>query len=168
MEQQIRALKAEGSSVREIARELGLSRMKVHRILMASPPVPAVGAVPADPILAEQTREYLERHGVSAAEAAAHLGVPVDSVEGGLLNELEWYRLQALAVSPAARAQARVSVSALAEPMPAHVRDDRIVEFRSEGWSLAAIGAEVGMTKGAVSRALERIYDGRPGQQPRG
>ena len=54
------------------------------------------------------------------------------------------------------------------DPVPAHVRDERIVELRREGWSLAQIGAELSMTKGGVSRALERIYDGRPGQQPRG
>jgi hypothetical protein len=50
------------------------------------------------------------------------------------------------------------------QEMPAHVRDDRIVELRREGWTLQQIGDDVGMSKGAVSRALERIYAGRPGQ----
>ena len=67
VEQRIRAMRAEGFSVREIARELGLSRMKVHRSLASSRPV---AAVPADPILALLTEADLAHLGVSAADVA--------------------------------------------------------------------------------------------------
>jgi hypothetical protein len=43
----------------------------------------------------------------------------------------------------------------------------RIVALRREGFTLAQIGDEVDTSRGAVSRALERIAAGRPGQQPR-
>jgi hypothetical protein len=43
------------------------------------------------------------------------------------------------------------------EPLPAHVRDARIVELRHEGWTLADIGAAVHMSEGGVSRALQRL-----------
>ena len=63
MENKIRALRAEGLSVREIARELGLSRMRVHRVLSASAPVPSVPAITTsvnigadDPVLSLLTR----------------------------------------------------------------------------------------------------------------
>jgi hypothetical protein len=102
VEQGIRALRAEGFSVREIARELGLSRMKVHRVLMASaaaaadepPPVPVVSD---DPILALLTEADMAWLGVSAADAAAGLdplqryrmlGLPAGSKAGDAARKL--------------------------------------------------------------------------------
>lgn len=46
----------------------------------------------------------------------------------------------------------------------AQVRDKRIVVLRQAGWSLAAIGAEVGMRKQSVADALKRIAEDRPGR----
>jgi hypothetical protein len=43
-------------------------------------------------------------------------------------------------------------------------RDKRIVTLRQAGWSLAAIGAEVGMGKQGIADALKRIAEGRPGR----
>jgi orotate phosphoribosyltransferase-like protein len=55
VENRIHALHAEGFSIREIARELHLSRMKVHRVLMASADdmtnSPSSPAVADDPVL---------------------------------------------------------------------------------------------------------------------
>ena len=43
------------------------------------------------------------------------------------------------------------------EAMPAHVRDNRIVALRAEGWTLADIGSAVNMSEGGVSRGLVAI-----------
>jgi Helix-turn-helix domain of resolvase len=91
VEHQIRAMRAEGFSVREIARELGLSRMKVHRKLIASPAVP----VPADSVLAVLTEPD-----------RAHLGVTAGAVAGGL-SKLDRYRMLGLPQGSAAGDAAR-------------------------------------------------------------
>jgi hypothetical protein len=46
----------------------------------------------------------------------------------------------------------------------AQQRDKRIVALRHAGWTLAQIGADVGMGKQGVSDALKRIAAGRPGR----
>jgi len=46
----------------------------------------------------------------------------------------------------------------------AQERDKRIVALRRAGWTLAQIGADVGMGKQGVSDALKRIASGRPGR----
>jgi len=46
----------------------------------------------------------------------------------------------------------------------AQQRDKRILALRQAGWTLAAIGADVGMGKQGVSDALKRIAAGRPGR----
>jgi hypothetical protein len=101
VKQQIRALKAEGFSVREIARELGLSRMKVHRMLAALPPAdignsPNIEtAVPADPTVALLTEADMAWLRVSAAEVSRGL------------NALERYRIMGLPAGSAAGDEAR-------------------------------------------------------------
>jgi hypothetical protein len=47
--------------------------------------------------------------------------------------------------------------------LPAGERDRLIVALRKQGWSLARIGRRVGMSRGGVLRALERIERGDPG-----
>ena len=80
-------MRDEGFSVREIARELGLSRMKVHRVLMASPTVPSVSD---DPLVALLTEADV-----------AHLGLSAADVAGGL-NALQRYRMLGLPTGSAA------------------------------------------------------------------
>jgi hypothetical protein len=63
-------MKAEGFSIREIARELGLSRIRVHRVLSASPPTDCT-AISGDPILSLLTDADLAHLGLSAADVAA-------------------------------------------------------------------------------------------------
>jgi hypothetical protein len=46
-------------------------------------------------------------------------------------------------------------------------RDRLIVSLKRKGWSAARIAGRVGMSKGGVQFALERITDGRPGRDPR-
>ena len=46
-------------------------------------------------------------------------------------------------------------------------RDAKIVQLRKAGYSMRAIGKEVGLSPGGVHAALERIADGRPGNGPR-
>jgi hypothetical protein len=78
VEQQIRAMSAEGFSVREIARELGLSRMRVHRMLTASPSVPAVpssAAADGDPVVALLTPADLACLGVTAGDVVCGISV---------------------------------------------------------------------------------------------
>ena len=167
-----------GESVRQIAAAIELSKSYVHKILarLRSVPDQPVGDGCGDPILVLLTDQDL-----------AHLGVSDADVSNGL-SALERYRILGLPAGSAAGDAGRAlfdhahggdgwaqwlaagaDTAAVAfDPVPAHVRDSRIVELRCAGWTLAQIGAELGMTKGGVSRALERIYDGRPGQQPRG
>jgi transcriptional regulator with XRE-family HTH domain len=85
MEERIRALRSEGLSIREVARELGINRGKVHRVLMAEPSpaaAPAASAQPADAVLGPLSERDLE-----------WLGLSVDEATGGL-NELNRYRLR--------------------------------------------------------------------------
>jgi hypothetical protein len=130
----------------------------------------------ADPVLALLTEVDLEHLGVSAAEVAGGLtaldryrimGLPPDSAAGDAARGLFDHGRGGDAWTAWLHA-GRSPVKVAAEPVPAHVRDERIIELRREGWTLQQIGDDVGMSKGAVSRALERIYSGRPGQQPRG
>jgi hypothetical protein len=52
--------------------------------------------------------------------------------------------------------------------MTAPERDAKIVELYGKGWSLRRIARVVGMrSPGSVSRALNRISEGRPGRDPR-
>lgn len=44
--------------------------------------------------------------------------------------------------------------------LPAHVRDEQIVQLKRRGWSNAKIGRAVGMTESGVRRAWERIRSG--------
>jgi hypothetical protein len=165
-----------GESVRQIAAAMELSKSYVHKILarLRSVPDQPVGDGCGDPIVALLTDADL-----------AHVGVSAADVSSGL-SALERYRIMGLrsAAGDAARelldhgrggdawaqwlAAGADAAAVASDPVPGHVRDDRVVELRRDGWTLAQIGAELGMTKGGVSRALERIYDGRPGQQPRG
>lgn len=46
-------------------------------------------------------------------------------------------------------------------------RDRLIVALRRKGWSATRIAARVGMTRGGVQFALERIAEGRPGRERR-
>ena len=173
-EQRICAMRAEGFSVGR-SPGVGFVADEGAPVLMASPAIAAVAAVPADPIVALLTEADM-----------AHLGSAGDVVGG--LTALERYRVLCLPAGSAAGDAARAlfdhgrggdawrewlhagqePVPVAGDPMPAHVRDGRIVELRREGWSLAQIADALSMTKGGVSRALDRIYDGRPGQQPRG
>jgi DNA-binding CsgD family transcriptional regulator len=170
-------MKAEGFSVREIARELGLSRMKVHRALSASPAAPAADAVPAvsdDPIMSLLTEADLECLGVSAA----------DLVVG--LSALDKYRCLGLSSAAGERARALFDhgrgrdawsrwlhaaegwVPVAGEPMPPAVRDRRIVELRRDGWTLAQIADALDLSEGGVSRAITRLaVDGGPGRTSR-
>jgi transcriptional regulator with XRE-family HTH domain len=87
MEQRIRAMRAEGFSIREIARELGVSRMRVHRVLMSqqSPAVPTAAVAGStsvvDAVVGPLSERDLDWLGLSAAEAA------------GGLSALDRYRL---------------------------------------------------------------------------
>ncbi len=169
MEERIRALSAEGLSIRQIARQLGINRGRVQRMLAASPPPARSGstvvALDSDPITSLLTAAEWARLGVSGGGARG-------------LNVLERYRLMGLPVGSAAGDAVRLlfdhgrntaafdewvflgageSVPVPGEPMPGHVRDDRIVALRAEGWTLADIGAAVNMSEGGVSRALQRL-----------
>jgi DNA-binding NarL/FixJ family response regulator len=52
--------------------------------------------------------------------------------------------------------------------MTAPERDAKIVELANRGWTMARIAKAVGMSRGGVEFALERIAEGRPGRDPRG
>jgi hypothetical protein len=52
--------------------------------------------------------------------------------------------------------------------LPAGERDRLIVALRARGWTLARIGARVGMSRQGVAFALERIKRGDPGVDRRG
>jgi transcriptional regulator with XRE-family HTH domain len=102
VEKRIRALRAQGLSIREIARELGLSRMRVQRVLASSPAVPLVPAdgdsasVAGDPVVSLLTDADLARLGVSRAVMAA-----------GELDALTRYRMLGLPAGSAAGEAAR-------------------------------------------------------------
>jgi Homeodomain-like domain len=105
VEQQIRALKAEGFSVREIARELGLSRMKVHRVLAAPPAT----AVPVSAELSESGQSHVAPDPILSllTEAdMAHLHVEAADVAAGL-DALTRYRMMGLPPGSAAGDAAR-------------------------------------------------------------
>jgi transcriptional regulator with XRE-family HTH domain len=167
-----------GESVRQIAAAMELSKSYVHKILarLRSVPDQPVGDGCSDPIVALLTEQDL-----------AHLGVSAADVSSGL-SALERYRILGLPAGSAARDAARElfdhgrggdawrqwmdagpdPVPVAGEPMAAHVRDERMVELRRDGWTLQQIADALNMTKGGVSRAIERVYHRRPGQQPRG
>ena len=49
-------------------------------------------------------------------------------------------------------------------PMPPVERDRMILRLRRAGWSYKRIGQRVGMSESGVSRAVQRIRDGRFGE----
>jgi DNA-binding NarL/FixJ family response regulator len=51
--------------------------------------------------------------------------------------------------------------------MTAPERDATIVSLYEKGWSVTRIAKAVGMSRGGVEFALERIVEGRPGRDPR-
>ena len=99
MEERIRALSAEGLSIRQIAAELRINRGKVHRVLAASTDASSGSAVAAvdtvDPILLLLTEAD-----------SAHLGFSADDVAAGL-SMLERYRVLGLPSGSAAGEAAR-------------------------------------------------------------
>jgi hypothetical protein len=158
-----------GESVRQIAAAMELSKSYVHKILarLRSAPDQPGGDGCSDPIVVLLTEQDL-----------AHLGVSDADVSNGL-SALERYRILGLPAGSAAGDAGRTlfdhgrggdgwaqwlaagadAAVVASYPMPAHVRDERIVELRGKGWTLAHIGAELGMTKGGVSRALLRLSE---------
>ena len=53
------------------------------------------------------------------------------------------------------------------EPMPAYQRDRLIVALRRKGWTLRTIAHHPNMSKSGVANSLQRIAEGRPGNDPR-
>ncbi|WP_155769045.1 hypothetical protein [Mycobacterium asiaticum] len=177
-------MRAEGFSFREIGLELGIDKMKVHRILKSAPPVPedrisdpTVAAAPADGddlggdaepgdplILSWLSAADLELLGVSAGDLAGQRGDPLHCYRMlGLIHTERGRRERArltgrqwvLWLLRESGAADRVGSDG---PTPQHVRDARIVELKRSGWTLEAIAREVGLSgKGAVSNALARI-----------
>jgi IS30 family transposase len=47
-------------------------------------------------------------------------------------------------------------------------RDELIVKLHRKGFSQAKIAHRLGLTQQAISKALRRIAEGRPGRDPRG
>jgi hypothetical protein len=48
--------------------------------------------------------------------------------------------------------------------LPAHVRDEKILQLKRLGWTHARIGKAVGMSESGVRRALARIRAGGFGE----
>jgi DNA-binding NarL/FixJ family response regulator len=46
-------------------------------------------------------------------------------------------------------------------------RDAEIVRLHKAGWTRRRIAARLGMSQGGITYALERIAEGRPGNDPR-
>jgi lambda repressor-like predicted transcriptional regulator len=51
--------------------------------------------------------------------------------------------------------------------MPADQRDRLIVALRRKGWTLRKIAHHLNMSKSGVASSLQRIAEGRPGNDPR-
>jgi transcriptional regulator with XRE-family HTH domain len=169
MEDRIRALQAQGLSVRKIADALGLSKSAVQRLATSAVSVGSEGGrfaktramfYPGAALVAE-AQDALNRAGVPvwAVEVAAYLDVSVDDVVAGL-NELQVYRLQGL-FSRRAAGLAWADPKSVVEAMPRHVKDATIVRLRKQGKTLAQIGKALvpQMSEGGVSKALLRLED---------
>lgn len=170
MEERIRALSAQGLTGRQIARQLGINRGRVQRLLAASPPPARSGstvvALDADPITSLLTAAEWGRLGVSgdgggrvlnALERHRLMGLPVGSAAGDAVRLLFDHGRNTAAFNEWVFLGAGEPVPVPGEPMPGHIRDERIVALRAEGWTLADIGAAVNMSEGGVSRALQRL-----------
>jgi DNA-binding Lrp family transcriptional regulator len=182
VEEQIRALSAQGKSIRDIERELGIDRGKVWRVLKKlkklSAPAPAVPVV--EPKSSVTARNLADDSELTSADLDMLDLSPGDLAR--VLNPLERYRTQrapAVFGERGAEALRRLQahpcwtmgedsgVAAVPGAVPefpggrmsTHVRDGRIVELRRQGWTLAAIVDAVGMSEGGVSRAVRRLED---------
>lgn len=147
---------------------LGGVQRALDRVEKAASPSAVVVADDAgesdDPILSLLTPLDVKRLGVTAEDAARGLS-PLDryrvlglpSAAGAAARELfDSGRGQAAFTSWLRPAGEVVSAGA-AEPAPRHVRDQRIIELRRDGATLAEIATEVGLTEGAVSRVITRV-----------
>ena len=61
----------------------------------------------------------------------------------------------------------QVPAALATEPMPRHVRDQRIVELRRAGWPLREIANALGMSESCVSQAITRIANEESPEQRR-
>jgi lambda repressor-like predicted transcriptional regulator len=166
-DQQAAGLRAEGYSFRAIAKRLGMSLGAVQRALQRAEKAPAVTpssvAAGGDPVVALLTNDDLAHLGVSAGDVLnaldryRFLGLPEGSAAGDAARRLFDHGRNDAAFTAWLYEGAGEPVPVRGEPLPAHVRDKRIVELRREGWNLADIGAAVHMSEAGVSRALQRL-----------